>query len=64
MNGYKLATRFITRIVVGSVVAIVLGMKIDLWLHTTPLVMLMILAYVIVGSLVLLIKEITNGRKS
>ncbi len=64
MNGYKIANRFIVRIVLGSILAIFIGLKADEWLHTKPLILIVLLMYVIIGSLTLLVKEITNGRKS
>lgn len=64
MNGYKIANRFIVRIVIGSILAIFIGMKIDEGLHTKALITICLLMYVIIGSLVLLVREITHGRKN
>lgn len=64
MNGYKVANRFVSRIVIGSVLAIFLGIKLDEGLHTAPLFLTGLLMYVMIGSLVLLVKEMTNGRKN
>lgn len=62
MNGFKIASRFITRNVIGCLIAIGLGMKIDSMFHTTPWVMVVLIMYVIIGSLFLLTKEISNGK--
>lgn len=62
MNGFKIASRFVTRNVIGCTIAIFLGIKIDNWLHTVPCVMLILLSYVIFGSLFLLLKEMNHGK--
>ena len=61
MSGYRKATRFITRIIAGSLIALFLGNWIDEQFKTTPLIMLALLFYVLFGSLVLLIRE-TGGK--
>lgn len=58
MKGYKTATNFAIRVIVGSVLAIFFGLKIDAYLSTTPLFLILLLIYVIGGSLILLIKEL------
>ena len=57
MNGFHKATRFVTRIVVGSILAIWGGHWLDERLHTTPFVMIVLLLYVLFGSLYLLVRE-------
>ncbi|MGN1344133.1 MAG: hypothetical protein ACI4U3_06095 [Traorella sp.] len=64
MNGYQIATKFITRIVLGSILAIFLGLKLDDYFHVRPLFTIGFLLYVMIGSLVLLVKEISNGRET
>lgn len=62
MNPFKIATRFITRIVAGSVIAIFLGGWLDSFVHTSPLFLILLLIYVIMGSLYLLYKELERGK--
>lgn len=62
MNGFKIASRFVSRNILGSIVAILIGMKMDEWLHTKPLFLIGLLLYVIIGSIFLLVKEISNGK--
>ncbi len=62
MDGFKIAQRFITRNILGILIAIWLGSKIDDIFKTSPWVMLILMLYVIVGSLILLVKEISNGK--
>ena len=64
MNGFQVAARFISRIVLGSILAIFLGLKLDDWLHVRPLFTIGLLLYVMIGSLVLLVKEISDGRET
>ena len=62
MNGFRIAQRFITRNVLGLLISIWLGAKIDELFQTSPWAMLILMIYVIVGSLYLLVKEISNGK--
>lgn len=62
--GYKEASKFISRIVLGSIIAIWLGPKLDELLNIGPLFTIGLLLYVIIGSLILLVKEISDGRKA
>lgn len=62
MGGFKIAQRFITRNVLGLLIAIWLGNKLDEIFQTSPWALLMLIIYVIVGSLVLLVKEISSGK--
>lgn len=62
--GYKEASKFISRIVLGSIIAIIFGPKLDNIFNIGPLVTIGLLLYVIIGSLILLIKEIDDGRKA
>ena len=54
---HRAATAFSSRMIVGCLFSVVIGNKIDQYLHTTPWVMFAMLVYVIVGSLYLLIRE-------
>lgn len=58
MNGFKIAQRFITRNVLGLLISIWLGSKLDEIFQTSPWIMLIFILYVIVGSLFLLVKEL------
>lgn len=49
--------RFIGRMIAGVIIAVLLGNYIDECLHTTPIVMMVLLLYVIIGSLYKLIKD-------
>ena len=62
--GYKEASKFISRIVLGSIIAIWLGPKLDELLNIGPLFTIGLLLYVIIGSLILLVKEISDGREA
>ena len=62
--GYNEASKFISRIVLGSIIAICLGPKLDEFLSVGPLCTIGLLLYVIIGSLILLVKEISDGRKA
>lgn len=62
MGGFKIASRFITRNVLGILLAIWLGNKIDHYFQISPWAMMILIIYVIVGSLILLVKEISNGK--
>lgn len=53
----KAAIRFSSRMVVGCILAIILGNWIDKQLSTTPWIMFVLLIYAIGGSFYLLIKE-------
>ena len=61
MKDYQIATRFVTRIVVGSLLALFLGTKLDEFLHTTPFFLICFLLYVLIGTGYLLIKETQHG---
>ena len=50
--------RYITRMLVGLVTAILVGIWLDQKLHTLPWITLGAILYVIIGSLVLLIREL------
>ena len=53
----KTTLKFVSRIILGLVIAIFLGGYLDKKINTTPLIMLAMIIYVIVGSLYILIKE-------
>ena len=55
--------RFIGRMIVGSMVAILIGNYIDEYLHTTPIVMMVLLFYVIIGSLYTLVKDTGDAHE-
>ncbi|MGL5979109.1 MAG: AtpZ/AtpI family protein [Erysipelotrichaceae bacterium] len=50
-------------IAAGSILAVFLGNFLDEFLHTSPLFLIGLLLYVIVGSLLWLIKEVGGFRK-
>lgn len=56
-NASRPAQRFVSRMVAGCVLAVLLGYNIDNYLHTTPWIMFALLLYVIIGSLYILVKE-------
>lgn len=56
-NSSRPAQRFVSRMVAGCLIAVLLGHNIDKYLHTTPWIMLILLLYVIIGSLYILVKE-------
>ncbi len=56
-NSAKPAQKFVSRLVAGCILAVVLGYNLDQYFSTTPWIMLALLVYVIVGSLYLLIKD-------
>lgn len=62
MSGIKAVHRFLSRLIVGSGLAIWLGMKADDLLNTSPLLLILFLLYVILGSLYLLVKELSCGK--
>lgn len=62
MSGIKAVHRFLSRLIVGSGLAIWLGMKADDLLNTSPLLLILFLLYVIFGSLYLLVKELFCGK--
>ncbi|WP_277556592.1 MULTISPECIES: AtpZ/AtpI family protein [unclassified Breznakia] len=49
--------RFISRMIAGVIIAVLLGNYIDEKLHTTPFIMIALLLYVIIGSLYQLVKD-------
>ena len=62
MSGIKAVHRFLSRLIVGSGLAIWLGMKADDLLNTSPLLLILFLLYVVLGSLYLLVKELPCGK--
>ena len=62
--GYNEASKLISRIVLGSILSIWLGPKLDELFNVGPLCTIGLLLYVIIGSLILLVKEISDGRKT
>ena len=62
--GYNEASKLISRLVLGSILSIWLGPKLDSLLNIGPIFTIGLLLYVIIGSLILLVKEIDDGRKA
>ena len=62
---HKAVARFISRIIVGLLIAVFLGSYLDDCLNTRPIIMIALIIYVIGGSLILLVKEAggNNGKK-
>ena len=56
-NSAKPAQKFVSRMVAGCLLAVIVGYNIDQYFNTTPWIMLALLVYVIAGSLYLLIKD-------
>lgn len=54
---HRTTLKFVSRIVVGLIISILLGKYIDELLNTTPIIMIGLIFYVIIGSLLILIKE-------
>ena len=61
----RVAQRFMSRMIAGNLLAVIIGFNVDEFFHTTPWIMLAMIAYVVVGSLYLLIRETSDddGRK-
>ena len=57
MHDYHRAMRFISSMAIASVLAVFLGHWLDEQLHTTPIIMLLLLTYAIGGSFYKLLKE-------
>lgn len=56
MKEYYKALRFMMTFLLGCILAVVLGVWLDKKLHTTPIVLLLFLAYVIGANFYLLMK--------
>lgn len=56
-SDFKKVQKFIGMISAGSILAVFVGHQIDIFLNTSPLFLIGLLLYVIIGSLVWLIKE-------
>ena len=57
-TGQTAIYKFIGRLVAGILLAILVGMTLDNLFNTSPWILLVLLLYVIFGSLYLLIKEL------
>lgn len=57
MHDYHRAMRFIGTMAIASVLAVFIGHWLDEMLHTTPFLMLALLAYAIGGSFYQLLKD-------
>ncbi|WP_161940460.1 hypothetical protein [Traorella massiliensis] len=62
MSGFKAVYRFMARLVIGSFIAIWLGLKLDSLLNISPMMLILFLVYVVIGSLYLLVKELSCGK--
>lgn len=63
--GQKAVAKFVSRVVAGCVIGVLLGSYLDKTFNTKPWIMLGLLLYVLIGSLILLVKEgdESNGKK-
>lgn len=59
----KEVSKFSGRIIVGILVSIFIGNFLDKKFHTSPLFLIVLILYVVIGSLYLLIKEVNNENK-
>lgn len=57
MHDYHRAIRFISTMAAASILAVFIGHWLDEMLHTTPIIMLALLAYAIGGSFYQLLKD-------
>lgn len=62
MSGYRKGLRALSSMLVSSILALVVGIWIDQWLHITPWIMLILLAYAIIGNLYILVKGTANDE--
>lgn len=62
MNGYHQAMRFAFRLAFACIISVLLGIMLDKWLHTTPLFLIVLLAYATIGNLYLLVKECSEDE--
>ncbi|MCF0108856.1 MAG: AtpZ/AtpI family protein [Erysipelotrichaceae bacterium] len=53
----RTVAKFYLRLVIGLIVSIVGGRWLDMKLSTSPWIMIVLIGYVILGSLILLIRE-------
>lgn len=59
---YRNVQKFIGMIVGGSVLAVLVGMAIDKLLYTTPLIMIVLLLYVVIGSMIWLVRSVGRNK--
>lgn len=52
------AMRMMFTMALACIAAVVVGHQLDTWLHTTPLCLLVLLAYAIIASLYLMIRKL------
>ena len=57
MKGYQQALRFTFRMAISCVLALGIGIYADDHLHTSPLFLIGLLVYAMIGNLYLLVKE-------
>ncbi|TDW20549.1 hypothetical protein EDD63_11215 [Breznakia blatticola] len=57
------ATRFVGRVVLGSILAVFGGLWLDDTFGTKPWIMLGLLLYVLVGSLITLVKDVGDSNE-
>lgn len=62
-NQHKIAQKFMSRMVAGSILAVLIGKLLDEQLGSGPWIMLGLLMYVIFGSLYLLVIEAQKNGK-
>lgn len=56
-NSARPAQKFLSRMLAGCIIGVILGFNMDEFFHTTPLITFALLLYVIIGSLYLLVRE-------
>lgn len=63
MKGYQKIIRLITGMAVSCIGAAFIGIWVDNRLHTTPIVLLLLLAYAIGGNLYLIVKALGDEHE-
>lgn len=58
MKQAYLAMRYVTTMVLACVIAVAAGLALDDWLHTSPIMVLGLLAYAVASSLYMMIKKL------
>lgn len=62
-SDFRKVQKFMGMIAAGSLLAVLAGNAIDGWLNTSPLFLIGLLLYVVIGSLVWLVKEYGGFKK-
>ena len=60
MKDYYKAVRFMMTMLLSCLLAVLIGMWLDEKLHTTPIILLLLLAYAIIANLYLLMKGMSE----